>query len=109
VNAWKREKREADARTREEERRRRAFQRLAAGALALLLVAVVLGIIAFVEKRHAVSNLHAAQSSQLVAGAEQTLNSDPALSTLLALRALHVKYTPQAERRSAKRSPSCRN
>jgi WD40 repeat protein len=91
------EKREAEARTRTEEHRRRAFQRLAVIALILLVLAVGLGVFALVEQKHAVSNLHAAQSSQLVASAAQTLSSNPQLSALLALRALHLKYTPQAE------------
>jgi WD40 repeat protein len=92
-----REKHEAEERTRQEARRRRAFQRLAAGALALLVVAVLLGVLALLAQRRAVVNLKAAQSSQLVASAEQTLPGNPELSTLLALRALHLKYTSQAE------------
>jgi WD40 repeat protein len=91
------EKHEAEERTREEARRRRAFQRLAAGAIALLLVAAVLAVAAFVEKRSADSDLSSAQSSQIVASAEQTLPENPELSTLLALYALHLKRTPQAE------------
>jgi len=92
-----REKHEADERTRAEARRRRAFQRLAVGALALLVVAVVLGVIALLAQQRAASNLEAARASKLVASAEQTLPGDPELSTLLALRALHLKRTPQAE------------
>jgi WD40 repeat protein len=92
-----REKHEAEERTREEVRRRRAFQRLAAGALALLLVAAVLAVIAFVEKRNADSDLGSARSSQVVASAEKTLDENPELSTLLALYALRLKRTPQAE------------
>jgi WD40 repeat protein len=92
-----REKHEAEERTREEARRRRAFQRLAVGAVALLVVAVVLGVIALLAQRRAASNLEAAQASKLVASAEQTLPGDPELSTQLALRALHLKRTPQAE------------
>jgi WD40 repeat protein len=92
-----REKHEAEARTREEARRRRAFQRLASGALALLVVAALLGVLALLAQRRAVANLKAAQASQLVADAERTLPGNPELSTLLALRALHLKYTAQAE------------
>jgi WD40 repeat protein len=92
-----REKHEAEERTREEARRRLAFQRLAAGALALLLVAAVLAVIAFVERRSADSDLSSAQSSQVVASAEKTLPENPELSALLALYALHLKRTPQAE------------
>jgi WD40 repeat protein len=93
-----REKHEAEERAREEARRRRAFQQLAIGALALLLIAALLGVLALLAQRRAVSNLHTAQASQLLAGAEQTLSSKPELSTLLALRALRVKHTTQAEK-----------
>jgi WD40 repeat protein len=92
-----RERRLAQERAQQEARRRRSFQRLAAAALALLLVAIVLGVLAFLAQRSAVSNQKTAQSRQLAASAEATLPSDPELSTLLALQALRVKHTTQAE------------
>jgi len=91
------ERHEAEQRTRAEERRRRAFQRLAVAALALLLVAVLLGVFAWLSRKSAVSNEKAAQSNQLVASSEQTLTRDPELSTELALRAMRLKDSPQAE------------
>jgi WD40 repeat protein len=92
-----RERRAAEERALEEARRRRAFQRLAAGALALLAVAVLLGILALLAQRSAVSSQKTARSRQLAASAEATLSRDPELSTLLALQALHVTRTAQAE------------
>ena len=88
---------EAEERTRAEARRRRAFQRLAAAALALLLVAIALGVLALVSRNDAVSNLHSAQAAELVSRSEETLPSDPELSTAMALRALAIKASPQAE------------
>src|SRR5439155_352898 len=78
-------------------RRRRSFQRLAGAALVLFVVAVLLGVVAFLAQRSAVSTQKTAQSRQLAASAEAALSSDPELSTLLALRALHLKHTAQAE------------
>jgi WD40 repeat protein len=93
-----REKHEAEERTHQEARRRRAFQRLALGAIALLAIAVVLGVVALLAQQHAESNLRAARASQLVASSEQNLAGNPELSTLLALRALGLEHTAQAER-----------
>lgn len=92
-----REKREAEERTRAEAQRRRAFQRLAGVSIALLLVAVVLAIVALISRHSAVTNLRAAQANQIVAGSEGVASQDPELSMLLAVRALHLKYSEQAE------------
>jgi WD40 repeat protein len=92
-----REARLADERAQQEARRRRSFQRLALGASVLLVVALVLGVLAFLAQRSAVSSQHTAQSRQLAASAEAVLSSDPELSTLLALRAVRVDDTTQAE------------
>jgi WD40 repeat protein len=92
-----RERRLAEERAREEARRRRSFQRLAGGALALFVVAVLLGVLAYLAQRSAVSSQKTAHSRQLAASAAASLSRDPELSTLLALRALRVKYTTQAE------------
>jgi WD40 repeat protein len=91
------EKRAAEERTTVEERRRRWFQRLAAASTLLLVIAVGLGIWALVERQNAVSNVEAARASQIVAGAEQALPQDPQLSMLLALQALHLRHSAQAE------------
>jgi WD40 repeat protein len=92
-----REARIAQDRALQEARRRRSFQRLAAGALVLFALAVVLGVFALLAQRSAVASKKTAQSRQLAASAEAALTSDPELSTLLALQALHVKRTTQAE------------
>jgi len=64
---------------------------------AALLVAVGLAVLAFVQRQTAISNQRTAQSLQLAASAEATLAKDPELSTLLAMQALRVRDTPQAE------------
>ena len=92
-----REARSERLRAQAEARRRRAFQRLAVGALALFIVAVVLGVLALLAQRSAVSSRKTAQSRQLAASAQAVLASDPELSTLLALRALRTRDTAQAQ------------
>jgi WD40 repeat protein len=72
-------------------RRTRAFVSVA------LVVAVALSIVALAQRDTAVSNERTAQSRQLAAEAESKLGSDPELSAMLALRALDVRYTTQAE------------
>ena len=74
-------------------RRLRQTRAVIAGAL---LVAVALGVLAFVQRQIAVSNEHTAQSLRLAASADATLAQDPELSTLLALHALRTRETPQA-------------
>jgi WD40 repeat protein len=93
-----RERAAAERRAREEARRRGAFQRLAAVAIALFALALVLGILALIARQSAVSNQKTAQSRALAASAEAALGSDPELGTLLALQALHVQRTAEAER-----------
>jgi WD40 repeat protein len=92
-----REKREAEERSLAEARRRRAFQRLAGSSISLLAIAVALAILALISRHSAVSNLKAARANQIVAGSERALSQDPELSMLLALRAVHLKYSEQAE------------
>ena len=92
-----REKSEAEERSLAEARRRRAFQRLAGVSIALLLIAVVLAILALISRHSAVSNLNAARANQIVAGSERALSQDPELSMLLALQAVHLKRSEQAE------------
>jgi WD40 repeat protein len=62
-----------------------------------LIVALGLAAFAFVQRHAAIDNLHISQSRQLAASAEANLATDPVLSTKLALRALDVQYTSQAE------------
>jgi WD40 repeat protein len=82
---------------REERRRVRRLQRLA--ALALGLVIVALGITGgFAYLVHTADNeKQTAESRELAADADVNLAHDPELSALLALQALHVHYTSQAE------------
>jgi len=85
-----REKREAEGRASKEHRRARALAALSVG----LLVALLLGAWAAVTaERHK----HEAQSRELAASAQANIASDPELSVLLGLAALHKRYTAQAE------------
>jgi WD40 repeat protein len=72
-------------------------RRLLGGVSVALVVALVLGGLALIQWRQAVANQHTAQSRQIAAESETALNSDPELSTLLALQALKVRPTAQAE------------
>ncbi len=84
--------------THEEERRRaRRLRRLAVLAASLLAVVSVIGVL--VGYRYAIVNAarNEALSRQLAAAADERLATDPELSTLLALQALHVRYTSLAE------------
>jgi WD40 repeat protein len=72
-------------------------RRLLGGVSGALVVALVLGGLALIQWRQAVANQHTAQSRQIAAEAETALTSDPELSTLLALQALKVRPTAQAE------------
>jgi WD40 repeat protein len=73
-------------------------QRVIVGvSVTVAVVSLTLAAFAFIERSAAVSNQRTAQSRQLAASAEAALASDPQLSTLLALQALRVKYTTQAE------------
>ena len=75
----------------------RRQRRLLGGVSLALVVALILGLIALVQRNTAVSNEQTAQSRQLSANAETAETSDPELSTSLALQALHIRYTSQAE------------
>jgi WD40 repeat protein len=75
-------------------RRQRA---LLGGVAAALVVALVLGAVALVQRGAAVNNEHIAQSRQLAADGAASLASDPDLTALFSLQALRVHYTPQAE------------
>jgi WD40 repeat protein/predicted Ser/Thr protein kinase len=75
----------------------RRLRRIQAFVSVALVVAIGLAIVALVQRQIAVTNQQTAQSLQLAANAEATLTTDPELSTLLALQALRVRDTPQAE------------
>jgi hypothetical protein len=77
--------------------RAKRFRLAALGSSALLLIALLLLVFALGQRSSAIRNLHIAQSLQLASYAQQTLAKDPKLSTLLALDALSVHETPQAE------------
>src|SRR5207302_1551499 len=82
------------------ESRRRATRRLrqTRGAVsAALLVAVALAVLALIARSSAISNQHTAQSRQLAAEAAGTESTDPELSALLALDALRIRRTREAE------------
>ena len=80
--------------------RQRATRRLRTTRAAVsvaLIVAIALSVVALVERATAVANQKVAQSRQLAASAESTLESDPGLSTQLALRGLQLSPTAQAQ------------
>jgi TIR domain-containing protein len=66
-------------------------------SLSVAVVAVALAIFAFVERGHAIANQKLAESRQLAASSEQVLDSDPELSTILAMDGLRIRYSAQAE------------
>jgi WD40 repeat protein len=73
-------------------------QRAVTSGVALaLVVALVLAVLAFVQRNAAVANQHVAESRQLAAEGTANLASDPDLSALFSLKALQVHYTSQAE------------
>ena len=81
---------------REEQRRARARLRgLAVLALGLVAIAMVVLVIALIRANSA--DRSTAQSRQLAAAAEANATRDPELSALLALQALRLHYTSQAE------------
>jgi WD40 repeat protein len=75
----------------------RRQRRLLGGVSVALVVALVLGGLALLQWRQAVSNERTAQSRQVAAESETALTSDPELSVLLALQALRTHPTTQAE------------
>jgi len=85
----------------EEVRQHRRALRLARGAAAALICLVILALVlsgfAFDQRNVAVSNQHEAQSRQFAAQAEAALATDPEAAAQLALRALDLAVTPEAE------------
>jgi hypothetical protein len=82
-------------------REHRRTMRIARGAIAALAaltaLATAAGITAVIQRNEAIQNEQIAQSRLLAAEAETNLGRDVSLSTLLALRALRLRYTPEAE------------
>ena len=82
---------------REERRRVRRLRRFAALAVGLLIVALaIVGVFAYLWHSATTAKL-TAESRQLAADAEVNAARDPELSVLLALQALRLHYTSQAE------------
>jgi WD40 repeat protein len=82
---------------REERRRARRLRRFAALAVGLLIVALaIVGVFAYLWHSATTAKL-TAESRQLAADAEVNATRDPELSVLLALQALRLHYTSQAE------------
>ena len=73
-------------------------QRIVAGAATgVASIAVALSIFALIQRSDAIDSQKIAQSRLLAADAEATVSSNSSLSTLLALRALRIHDTVQAE------------
>jgi WD40 repeat protein len=82
---------------REEQRRVRRFRRLAALAVALLVVVTAVAVVFAYLLNSANTEKLTAESRQLAADAELNLARDPELSTQLAMQALSKRTTAQAE------------
>ena len=81
----------------EEQRRVRRFRRLAALAVALLVVVAAVAVVFAYLLNSANSEKLTAESRQLAAEADQQLARDPQLSAALAVQALHIRTTREAE------------
>jgi WD40 repeat protein len=95
-----RAKEAAERQAQTEKRRARMFRALAIGSAVLLAVAVVLAVVAnnaSTAAQHARANAESAAVSADVALSQEALSQDPDGAAMLALRALHLKYTAQAE------------
>ena len=82
---------------REERRRARRFRRLAALAVGLLIVTLALVLVFISLYNSSVNEKLTAESRELAADAIVNSSRDPELGVLLALQALHLQYTDQAE------------
>ncbi len=70
---------------------------LFSGVTIALVVAIILSIVALVQRSDAIANEHVAQSRQFAASSSAELGSDPQTATLLALKALGYDESAQAE------------
>jgi WD40 repeat protein len=75
----------------------RRLRLLLAGVLVALAVAVVLGIVALLQRNAAIDESEISRSRELAATAVSQLPTDPELGLLLAREAVRVRETPQAE------------
>lgn len=91
------EKEAAEQRTLVEKRRVRNFRALAVGSLAVLVVASVLAVLAFLNGSAAQTARHQAESRGLAASAEALLSQNPEQAAKRALHALNVAHTPEAQ------------
>lgn len=82
---------------RAEQRRTRRLRRVAMLTASLLIVALALGAFFGYLWHEAVTARKIAESRQLAAAAQANVAHDPELSALLAVRALRIHYTSQAE------------
>lgn len=81
----------------EEQRRVRRFRRLAALAVALLVIVAAVAVVFAYLLNSANTEKLTAESRQLAAEAEQQLSHDPQLSAALAVQALRIRTTTEAE------------
>ena len=91
--AASREREDAEGRSRRR-RRRVAF----GGLLAALVIVAAVAALALRERSTAIDERDTARSQQLAADAELALESDSELAVLLALEAMDIQRTPEAER-----------
>ncbi|MDX6698253.1 MAG: hypothetical protein QOE65_1650 [Solirubrobacteraceae bacterium] len=75
----------------------RRQRRILTGVATALVVALVLAVVAFVQRGAAIDQKHGAQSRGLAAQSVTALPSDPELAVLLAERGLEVKRTREAD------------
>ncbi len=81
---------------REERRRVRRVRRLAAVVAGLIMICAVVGVL-YYGLTSADAAKKTAQSGEMAANADLVATQDPELSVILALQALHLRYTSQAE------------
>ena len=91
------QKEAAEQRAQSEKRRARNFRALAFGSLAILAVACVLAVVAFANGVAAQDARHEAESRGLAASAEAIMSQNPERATTLALSALQLDPTPEAQ------------
>jgi WD40 repeat protein len=91
------EKEAAEHQLQTEKRRARVFRTVAIAAASLLVVGISLAVAAVIAEHTAQSAERDAHSRAISARAEAVLSQDPELATRLALRALQVRDTTQAE------------
>jgi WD40 repeat protein len=91
------EKEVAEREAQNEKRRARRFRGLAIGSAGVLVMAIILSVVLVFAELSADNASHEAQSRAVAARAEAVLSQDPELATKLALRALQLKDTAQAE------------